>query len=62
MELDEPDSVVFHEAVKKRGYTLPDGFFAALGDIAISKYNAELYARLLREASQKRQLPLLKRP
>ena len=61
MELDEPDSVVFHEAVKKRGYTLPDGFFAALGDIAISKYNAELYARLLREASQKRQLKDLAR-
>lgn len=56
MELETPDSVAFHEAVKKRGYTLPDGFFAALGDIAVSRYNVELYAQLLREDSQKRQL------
>ena len=38
MELEGPDSVVFHEAVKKRGYTLPDGFFAALGDVAVDRY------------------------
>ena len=56
LELEEPDSVAFREAVKQRGYTLPDGFFAALGDIAISRYSVELYARLLREDSQKRQL------
>ena len=56
MELDEPDSAAFHEAVKRRGYNLPDGFFAALGDIAVSRHNVELYARLLREDSQKRQL------
>lgn len=56
MELDEPDSVAFQNAVKQRGITLPDGFFAALGDIAISRSNVELYAKLLREDSQKRQL------
>lgn len=56
MELEEPDSVAFHKAVKQRGYTLPDGFFAALGDIAVSRSNVELYACLLREDSQKRQL------
>lgn len=56
MELDEPDSTAFHDAVKRRGYTLPDGFFAALGEIAVSRHNVELYARLLREDSQKRQL------
>lgn len=56
MELEGPDSVVFHEAVKKRGYTLPDGFFAALGDVAVDRHNVELYAQLLREASQKRNL------
>lgn len=56
MELEEPDSVAFRAAVKQRGYTLPDGFFAALGDIAVSRNNVELYARLLREDSQKRQL------
>lgn len=56
LELEEPDSVAFREAVKQRGYTLPDGFFAALGDIAVSRSNVELYACLLREDSQKRQL------
>lgn len=56
MELEEPDSAEFHALVKKRGYTLPDGFFAALGDIAVSRYNVELYARMLREEAQKRQL------
>lgn len=56
MELDEPDSTAFHDAVKRRGFTLPDGFFAALGEIAVSRHNVELYARLLREDSQKRQL------
>ncbi|MBD5168895.1 MAG: AAA family ATPase [Oscillibacter sp.] len=56
MELEEPDSVAFRESVKQRGYTLPDGFFAALGDIAVSRHNVELYAWLLREDSQKRQL------
>lgn len=56
MELEEPDSVAFREAVKRRGYTLPDGFFTALGDAAVSRYNVELYARLLREDSQRRQL------
>ena len=56
LELEEPDSAVFRELVKKRGVTLPDGFFAALGDIAVSRYNVELYAQLLREDSQRRQL------
>ena len=42
--------------MKRRGYTLPDGFFAGLGDIAVSRSNVELYAKLLREDSQKRQL------
>lgn len=56
LELDEPDSVAFHEAVKARGYTLPDGFFRSLGEIAINRSNVELYASLLREASMKRQL------
>lgn len=56
LELDEPDSVAFREAMKARGYTLPDGFFAALGDIAVSRSNLELYVKLLREDSQKRQL------
>ncbi len=56
MEMDEPDSTVFHDAVKRRGYTLPDGFFAGLGDIAVSRHNVELYARLLREDAQRRQL------
>ncbi len=59
MELDEPDSTAFHDAVKRRGYTLPDGFFAGLGDVAVSRYNVELYAKLLREDAQKRQLMVL---
>lgn len=37
MELEEPDSTVFRELVKKRGFNLPDGFFRELGDIAISR-------------------------
>ena len=61
MELDEPDSTAFHDAVKRRGYSLPDGFFAGLGDVAVSRHNVELYARLLREDSQKRQLKELSR-
>lgn len=56
MELDEPDSAAFHDAVKRRGYDLPDGFFTALGDIAVSRSNVELYASLLRKDSQRRQL------
>lgn len=56
MELDKPDSVQFQELVKKHGYTLPDGFFMGLTDVAINRTNVELYARLLREDSQKRQL------
>jgi len=56
MELDELDSTAFHDAVKRRGYSLPDGFFAGLGDVAVSRHNVELYARLLREDSQRRQL------
>ena len=56
LELEEPDGVVFHELVKKRGYTLPDGFFYGLGEIAVNRYNVELYAQLLREDSQRRQL------
>lgn len=56
LELEEPDSTVFHDLVRKRGYTLPDGFFSALCDIAVSRHNVELYAKLLREDSQKRQL------
>lgn len=59
MELDEPDSTAFHDAVKRRGYTLPDGFFAGLGDVAVSRHNVELYAKLLREDAQKRQLMVL---
>lgn len=59
MELDEPDSTAFHDAVKRRGYSLPDGFFAGLGDVAVSRYNVELYAKLLREDAQKRQLMVL---
>jgi len=42
--------------VKQRGYSLPDGFFAALTESVISPYNLELYARLLRDESQRRQL------
>lgn len=56
LELEEPDSVAFRNAVKQRGITLPDGFFSALGDVAVSRNNVELYARLLREDAQKRQL------
>lgn len=59
LELDELDSVAFHKAVESRGYTLPDGFFKALGDVSISRSNVELYAELLREASQKRRLSQL---
>ena len=61
MELDELDSTAFHDAVKRRGYSLPDGFFAGLGDVAVSRHNVELYARLLREDSQRRQLKELSR-
>ena len=61
LELEEPDSVAFREAVKERGIALPDGFFAALGDIAVSRSNVELYCRLLREDAQKRQLKELSR-
>ena len=61
MELDEPDSTAFHDAVKRRGYSLPDGFFAGLGDVAVSRHNVELYARRRREDSQKRQLKELSR-
>lgn len=56
LELEEPDSVAFRDAVKQRGITLPDGFFSALGDVAVSRHNVELYAKLLREDAQKRQL------
>ena len=56
LELEEPDSTALHEAVRARGYTLPDGFFKALGDVAISRANLELYASLLREDSRKRKL------
>lgn len=56
MELDEPDSTAFHEAVKRRGFTLPDGFFTALGEAAVSRGNVELYAKLLRRDAQRRQL------
>ncbi len=56
LELEEPDSIVFREKVKERGYTLPDGFFNALSEVAVNRYNVELYAQLLRESSQRRQL------
>lgn len=56
MELDEPDSVQFAQLVKKRGYTLPDGFFAGLTEIAINRANVDLYAQLLRADSIKRKL------
>lgn len=56
MELESPDSVEFQERVKARGYTLPDGFFNALSEVAVNRYNVELYAQLLRESSQRRQL------
>lgn len=56
MEMEKPDAAVFHELVKKRGFTLPDGFFAALGDVAVDRYNIELYAGLLREDAQRRRL------
>lgn len=59
MELESPDSTVFREAVRKRGFTLPDGFFRELGDIAISRANLGLYCQLLREASQRRRLSAL---
>jgi len=59
MELEEPDSAAFHAAVKRRGYTLPDGFFRELGDIAISRANVELYCSLLRDKAQKRNLSAL---
>lgn len=59
LELKEPDSVVLCELVKSRGYTLPDGFFRELGDVAISRANLELYCQLLREASQRRRLSAL---
>ena len=59
LELEEPDSAVFHAAVKRRGYTLPDGFFRDLGDIAISRANVELYCSLLRDKAQKRNLSAL---
>lgn len=59
LELEEPDSAVFHAAVKRRGYTLPDGFFRELGDIAISRANVELYCSLLRDKAQKRNLSAL---
>ena len=59
LELEEPDSAVFHAAVKRRGYTLPDGFFRDLGDIAISRANVELYCSLLRDKAQKRKLSAL---
>ena len=56
LELEEPDSVAFHKAVKERGFSLPDGFFAGLCDAAIIPSNMELYAMLLREDSQRRRL------
>lgn len=59
LELEEPDSAAFHAAVKRRGYTLPDGFFRELGDIAISRANVELYCSLLRERAQRRKLSAL---
>ena len=59
LELEEPDSAAFHAAVKRRGYTLPDGFFRELGDIAISRANVELYCSLLRDKAQKRNLSAL---
>ena len=59
MELNEADSVQFKEAVKARGFDLPDGFFRALTDISISRSNAELYAQLLRKDSIRRQLGAL---
>ena len=56
VELEEPDSTVFRELVKKRGFDLPDGFFRELGDVAISRSNVELYCSLLREKSQRKKL------
>lgn len=56
LELEEPDSVVFREKVKERGYTLPDGFFNALSEVAVNRYNVELYAKLLHESTQRRKL------
>lgn len=56
MEMEEPDAVVFREGVKRRGYELPEGFFNALGDIAFSRWNVELYAELLHEDARKRKL------
>lgn len=56
LELEEPDSTVFRELVKKRGFNLPDGFFRELGDIAISRANVDLYCSLLREKSQRQKL------
>lgn len=59
MEMEEPDSTVFRELVRKRGFVLPDGFFLALTEIAVNRYNVELYAKLLREDSQRRKLKAL---
>lgn len=59
MELEETDSTVFRELVKKRGFDLPDGFFRELGDIAISRANVDLYCSLLRERAQMRKLSAL---
>lgn len=59
LELEEPDSAAFHDAVKRRGYILPDGFFRELGDIAISRSNVELYCTLLRDKAQRRKLSAL---
>lgn len=56
MEMEEPDSAVFRELVRKRGFALPEGFFLALTEIAVNRYNVELYAQLLREDSQRRKL------
>lgn len=56
LELEEPDSTIFRELVKKRGFNLPDGFFRELGDIAISRANVDLYCSLLREKSQRQKL------
>lgn len=56
LELEETDSTVFRELVKKRGFDLPDGFFRELGDVAISRSNVELYCSLLREESRRKKL------
>lgn len=56
MELETPDSSVYHELVRKRGFELPGKFFAELCDIAVSRWNVEEYASLLREKSQLREL------